>query len=427
MTVALSLGLAALTALGLPIFVLVLAIALLGFWMSYGDFNSLAIAVGEIYRIAETPLFIAIPLFTLAGYLMAEAKTANRLIRLTKAFLGWVPSGLSVVALAACAFFTVFTGVSGVTIVALGGILLPALLKEGYPEKFALGLLTTGGSRGMLFPPSLPIILYGVIAQVDVNKLFVAGVVPGILDLSLAMLLCLWLGRKAKVPRSPFDAKEALSALKEAAWELPIPFVIFGGIYGGLITAGETAVVIALYALIVEVFVYRDLSLTKDLPRVLRESMVLVGGIFMVIGAAFALTNFLVDQSVPDLMFETIKPFIRSPLSFLIALNIFLLIVAALLDIYSAILVVLPIILPLAHQYGIDPIHLGIIFLINLEIGYSLPPMGLNLFIASFRFEKPIIDLYRSTVPFLLTTLLVLGLVTYVPDVSLFMLKAFGH
>lgn len=427
MTVALSLGLAALTALGLPIFVLVLAIALLGFWMSYGDFNSLAIAVGEIYRIAETPLFIAIPLFTLAGYLMAEAKTANRLIRLTKAFLGWVPSGLSVVALVGCAFFTVFTGVSGVTIVALGGILLPALLKEGYPEKFTLGLLTTGGSRGMLFPPSLPIIIYGVIAQVDVNKLFVAGIVPAILDLSLAMLLCFWLGRKAKVPRIAFDAKEAILALKDAAWEIPIPFVIFGGIYGGLITAGETAVVIALYALIVEVFVYRDLSLTKDLPHVLRESMVLVGGIFMVIGAAFALTNFLVDQSVPDMMFEAIKPFIRSPLSFLIALNIFLLVVAALLDIYSAILVVLPLILPLAHQYGIDPIHLGIIFLINLEIGYSLPPMGLNLFIASFRFEKPIIDLYRSTVPFLLTTLLVLGLVTYVPDVSLFMLKAFGH
>lgn len=427
MTALLTAGLGALTLFGLPIFALVLAIALLGFWFSYGDFNSLAIAVGEIYRIAETPLFIAIPLFTLAGYLMAESKTANRLIRLTKALIGWMPAGLSMVALVGCAFFTVFTGVSGVTIVALGGILLPALVKEGYSEKFALGLLTTGGSRGMLFPPSLPIIIYGVMAQVDINKLFLAGIVPGILDLSLAMLLCFWLGRKAKIPRTSFDPKEALAALKDSAWEIPIPFIIFGGIYGGFITAGETAVVIALYALIIEVFIYRDLSIKTDLPRVIRESMVLVGGIFVVIGAAFALTNFLVDQSIPDLMFEAIQPYIKNPLSFLVALNIFLLIVAALLDIYSAILVVLPLILPLANQYGINPIHLGIVFLVNLEIGYSLPPMGLNLFIASFRFDKPIIQLYRATIPFLLMTLVVLGLITYVPEISLFLLQATGH
>lgn len=423
MPAVLTLGLTALTALGLPIFVLVIAIALGGFWFSYHEFGSMSIAIGEIYRIAETPLFIAIPMFTLAGYLMAESKTANRLIRLTKAFVGWMPSGLAAVSLLGCAFFTVFTGVSGVTIVALGGILLPALVKEGYSEKFALGLLTTGGSRGMLFPPSLPIIIYGVMAQVDINKLFTAGLIPGILDISLAMGLCYWLGKKAKVQRTPFVLSEAIAALKAMAWEIPIPIIVFGGIYGGFITAGETAIVIALYVLIVEVFVYKDINLTKDLPRVLRESMVLVGGIFAVIGAAFALTNFLVDQSVPDMMFAAIQPYIKTPLSFLIALNIFLLIVAAILDVYSAILVVLPLILPLANQYGINPLHLGVIFLVNLEIGYSLPPMGLNLFIASFRFDKPILSLYKATLPFLLMTLIVLGLITYVPEISLFLVK----
>lgn len=423
MPAVLTLGLAALTTLGLPIFVLVTAIALGGFWFSYHEFGSMAIAIGEIYRIAETPLFIAIPMFTLAGYLMAESKTATRLIRVTKALVGWMPSGLAAVSLVACAFFTVFTGVSGVTIVALGGVLLPALTKEGYPEKFALGLLTTGGSRGMLFPPSLPIIIYGVMAQVDINKLFTAGLIPGMLDLGLAMGLCFWLGKKAKVERTPFVLKEAIAALKAMAWEIPIPIIIFGGIYGGFITAGETAIVVALYVLIIEVFVYRDINLTQDLPRVLRESMVLVGGIFAVIGAAFALTNFLVDQSVPDTMFALIQPYIKTPLSFLIALNIFLLLVAAILDVYSAILVVLPLILPLAQQYGINPLHLGIIFLVNLEIGYSLPPMGLNLFIASFRFDKPILSLYKATLPFLLMTLIVLGLITYVPEISLFLIK----
>lgn len=429
MTWVLTAGLGLLTLLGEPLFVVIAAIALIGFGITglqqdqtlVESFTNL---FSEMVKIAEQPMFIAIPLFTFAGYLMAEAKTSTRLVNLTRQLVGWLPGGIAVVALVACAFFTVFTGVSGVTIIALGGLLLPALVKEGYPERFTLGLLTTGGSRGMLFPPSLPIIIYGVIAQTDINKLFVAGIVPGILDLSLAVALCIWLGSRAKVPRTPLDPRAALKAFKEAAWEIPIPFIIFGGIYGGIFTAGQAAVVVALYVFVIEVFAYKDLSLTRDIPRVIRESMVLVGGIFVIIGTALGLTNLLVLQNVPEHLFRAISPFIRSPLTFLIALNVFLLIVAALLDVFSAILVVLPLILPIAAKYGINPYQLGIVFLMNLEIGYSLPPMGLNLFVASFRFEKPILSLYRSTVPFLIATLVVLGLVTYVPELSLGLLGA---
>ncbi len=429
MTWVLTAGLGLLTLLGEPLFVIIAAITLIGFGIAglHQDqtlVDSFSNLYSEMVKIAEQPMFLAIPLFTFAGYLMAEAKTSTRLVNLTRALVGWLPGGIAVVALIACAFFTVFTGVSGVTIIALGGLLLPALVKEGYPERFTLGLLTTGGSRGMLFPPSLPIIIYGVIAQTDINKLFVAGVVPGILDLSVAVALSIWLGSRAKVARTPFAPKAALAALKDAAWEIPIPLIIFGGIYGGIFTADQAAVVVALYVFVIEVFAYKDLSLVRDIPRVVRESMVLVGGIFVIIGTALGLTNLLVLENVPDHLFHAISPFIRSPLTFLIALNVFLLIVAALLDVFSAILVVLPLILPIAARYNINPYQLGVVFLMNLEIGYSLPPMGLNLFVASFRFNKPILALYRSTVPFLIATLLVLGLVTYVPAISLSLLNA---
>ncbi|MBI6546504.1 MAG: TRAP transporter large permease subunit [Cyanobacteria bacterium NC_groundwater_1444_Ag_S-0.65um_54_12] len=421
MTAAVSVGLGLLTLLGAPLFIIIAAITLIGFVMNG---QSATIFYTEMYKIAEQPMFIAIPLFTFAGYLMAEAKTSTRLINLTRALVGWLPGGIAVVALLSCAFFTVFTGVSGVTIIALGGLLLPALIKEGYPERFTLGLLTTGGSRGMLFPPSLPIIIYGVIAQVDINKLFLAGIIPGALDLLVALLLCIILGFRCKVARTPFNLPGAWQALREAAWEIPVPFIIFGGIYGGVLTAAEAAVAVALYVFIVEVFVYRDLHLVRDIPRVVRDSMILVGGIFIIIGAALGLTNLLVDQEVPDRLFQIISPYIKSPLSFLIVLNIFLLVVAALLDVFSAILVVLPLILPIAAQYNINPLHLGVVFLINLEIGYSLPPMGLNLFVAAFRFDRSILSLYRSTIPFLLATLLVLILITYIPQLSLGLLGA---
>ncbi|MBM3258759.1 MAG: TRAP transporter large permease [Candidatus Sericytochromatia bacterium] len=412
-------GLTLATLLGAPLFVILSLITVLGF---LADGQDAAILFTEFVKIAEQPMFIAIPLFTFAGYLMAEARTSVRLIDLTKALVGWLPGGVAIVALLSCAFFTVFTGVSGVTVIALGGLLLPALLREGYTERFALGLLTTGGSRGLLFPPSLPIIIYGVIAQVDIGKLFIAGVVPGVLDLAAALLLCLFLGGRGPTERVPFRLDEAVRAIKAAAWELPVPFIIFGGIYGGFLTAAEAAVTMALYVFIVEVFIYKDLHWRRDVPRVIRESMVLVGGILIIIGAALGLTNLLVDREVPDHLFQAIEPFITNKFTFLLALNVFLLVVAALLDVFSAILVVLPLILPLAANYGVDPVHLGIVFLMNLEIGYSLPPMGLNLFVASFRFNQPIMALYRATLPFLLATLLVLALVTYVPSISLWLL-----
>lgn len=423
MTAAITAGLTALTLVGAPLFVILALITVVGFVMSG---QSASIFYTEMYKIAGQPMFIAIPLFTFAGYLMAEAKTSQRLINITKALVGWMPGGIAVVALLSCAFFTVFTGVSGVTIIALGGLLLPALIKEGYPEKFTLGLLTTGGSRGMLFPPSLPIIIYGVIAQVDINKLFIAGVIPGALDLLVTMILCIWLGQKAKVPRVPFDGKAALVALKDAAWEIPVPIIIFGGIYGGILTAADAAVAVALYVFIVEVFIYKDLHLTRDVPRVVKDSMILVGGIFIIIGAALGLTNLLVDQEVPEHLFALMQPVIQNKITFLLLLNVFLLIAAALLDVFSAILVVLPLILPIAAQYGVDPVHLGIVFLINLEIGYSLPPMGLNLFVASFRFQQPILTLYKSTWPFLLATGSVLLAVTYFEGLSLWLLNVMG-
>ncbi|MBM3266284.1 MAG: TRAP transporter large permease subunit [Candidatus Sericytochromatia bacterium] len=424
MTAAITAGITALTLVGAPLFIILALITIIGF-LATGQEAGL-IFMGEMYKIAEQPMFIAIPLFTFAGYLMAEAKTSTRLINLTRALVGWMPGGIAVVALLACAFFTVFTGVSGVTVIALGGLLLPALIKEGYPEKFTLGLLTTGGSRGMLFPPSLPIIIYGVIAQVDINKLFIAGVIPGALDLLVTMGLCIWLGNKAKVPRVPFDPRAAWVATKEMAWELPIPVIIFGGIYGGFLTAADAAVAVALYVFIVEVFIYRDLNLVRDVPRVTRESMILVGGIFIIIGAALGLTNLLVDQEIPDAMFRAMQPIIKDKITFLLLLNVFLLVAAALLDVFSAILVVLPLILPIAAQYDVNPVHLGIIFLINLEIGYSLPPMGLNLFVASFRFQKPILSLYKSTYPFLIATGVVLLAVTYYDKLALGLLEVLG-
>ncbi len=408
--------------LGAPLFIVLALFTLVAFRSQ--DIESTTVAI-EMYRIAEAPMLIAIPLFTFAGYLLAESGTPRRLVTVSRALLGWMPGGLAVVALGACALFTAFTGASGVTIIALGGLLLPALRAESYPERFSHGLLTTSGSLGLLFPPSLPIIILAFVASVSVDQLFVAGIVPGVMLLAVLSIYAVRRAAVSRVPRQAFSWTALAQAARGAAWEIPLPFVVLGGIYTGTITITEAASITAVYALVVEVGIYRDVRL-RELPRVFTESMVLVGGILIILATALALTNYLIDAEVPTTIFEWIQTWIDSKLVFLMLLNVFLLIVGCLMDIFSAILVVVPLILPVAEAYGVDPVHLGIIFLTNLEIGYSTPPVGLNLFIASFRFRQPVVHLYRASLPFLALYALVLLLITYVPELSLWLVRVLG-
>lgn len=406
--------------LGAPIFSIIASIALLAFHSA--DIDSSAVIV-ELYRLASAPTLIAIPLFTFSGYVLAESKSPQRLVALSQAFFGWIPGGLAIVSLLSCAVFTAFTGASGVTIVALGGLLYPILLKEHYSERFSLGLLTTSGSLGLLFPPSLPLILYALVANISIDRLFVAGFAPGILLVAILSLYSVRQGAKNPVNRIPFQWSNVRSSVRAALWEIPLPFLVIGGLYGGWFTATEAAAVTAFYVVVVEVFVYRDLKLFSDIPRVMSESMVLVGAIMLILGCAMGLTNYLIDEEVPMKLFELIREMIGSKAVFLILLNVFLIIVGMMMDIFSAIIVVVPLIIPIADAYGVDPIHLGIIFLANLEIGYLTPPVGLNLFISSFRFNKPMMDVVRATLPFIGILLIALAIITYVPDLSLWLVR----
>ncbi|MFP4474349.1 MAG: TRAP transporter large permease [Desulfatibacillaceae bacterium] len=417
-----ALALLLVTVIGAPLFAVILAVALLGFYVRGIDLQAVAI---EIYRIADTPVLIALPLFTFAGYLLGESNTSSRLVRVTNAFLGWMPGGLAVVAFVACALFTAFTGASGVTIVALGALLYPALKDSGYRERFSMGLVTTSGSLGLLLPPSLPLILYGIVAEqmstggnVSVDALFRAGILPCILMVVLLSGYGLWEHRKNPETGTKFSAGEAFASLKEAVWEIPLPFVVLGGIYGGYFAVSEAAAVTAMYVLVVEVLVYREISLSR-LPGIMRESMVMVGGIMLILGVAMASTNYLIDAQVPAKLFAYIQEHVASKIGFLVLLNIMLLVLGAILDIFAAIVIMVPLILPVATSYGIDPVHLGIIFLANMQIGYCTPPVGMNLFIASYRFKKPVAELYRAALPFMLVLLAALMVITYWPWLSL--------
>ena len=412
-----------LTLLGAPLFTIIGGFALLGFWDQGIDSSAVII---ELYKIATMPTLIAIPLFTFAGYLLAESGSPKRLVALARALFGWMPGGLALVVLLSCAFFTAFTGASGVTIVALGGLLFPILISERYSERFSLGLVTTSGSLGLLFPPSLPIILYALVAEQSIDKLFVAGIIPGFLLIAILGTYSIISGKRSKVQRIPFDWGELGRSIKGAAWEIPLPILIVGGIYSGAFTATEAAAITAFYVLIVEVFIHRDLSLYKDVPRVMRESMMLVGAILAILGTALGLTNYLIDQQVPQKLFEIVQAQVESRVMFLIILNLFLLVVGMMMDIFSAILVVVPLILPIASQFGVHPVHLGIIFLTNLEIGYMTPPVGLNLFLSSLRFDKPILTIARSVLVFISLLLVAMLLITYVPELSLWLGEALG-
>jgi len=410
----------ALALLGTPLFVIIAATALLGFHRSGIDLAAVPI---EFYRLAEMPVLLAIPLFTFAGYLLSETGAPARLVRVTRALLGWMHGGLAIVALLVCALFTAFTGASGVTIVAMGALLYPALTQAGYRDQFSLGLVTTSGSLGLLFAPSLPLILYGVIvsqlgigSSVTLDDLFLAGVLPGLLMLVVLSGYSIWQSRGS--PLHAFSRQEALAALREVAWEFPLPFVVLGGIYSGYFAISEAAAITVIYVLVVEVLIHREVAL-RALPRIMRESMVLVGGILVILGLSLASTNYLIDAEVPAHLFAAVSAHISNKLTFLLLLNVFLLVLGTMLDIFSALVIMVPLLLPLALGFGVDPLHLGIIFLANMQIGYFTPPVGMNLFIASYRFKKPVIEIYRATLPFFVLLMIAVLIITYWPALSL--------
>jgi tripartite ATP-independent transporter DctM subunit len=408
---------------GAPIFIVLGGAAILLFFAEGVPIASIPV---ETYRIVVSPSIPTIPLFTLAGYILAEGKASQRLVRLFRALFGWLPGGLAIAATFVCAFFTTFTGASGVTILALGGLMLPALLQNGYREKFSLGLLTATGSLGLLFPPSLAVILYGVVAHVPIPDLFKAGVLPGLLMILFIGLFGIREGLRSKAARSPFDFREAASALWESKWEILLPIVALVAVFGGFCTLIEAAAITVVYALISETVIHRELHLTRDLPGVLLKCVALIGGVFVILGVAMGLTNYLVDAQIPMKAAEFVQAHIHSKIIFLLALNFFLLVVGCLMDIFSATVVVVPLILPISQAFGIHPLHLGMIFLANLELGYLTPPVGMNLFLASYRFEKPLVQIYRNAIPFFLLLLFVVLIITYVPALTVGTVNHFG-
>ncbi len=402
--------------IGLPLFVVLGGGSLL-----YAHHSGLdaALLIIELNRLATSPNLLTIPLFKLASVVLAAGGAPQRLIRLFNALLGWLPGGLAVVAIAACAFFTSFSGASGVTILALGGLLYPVLQKVGYPQRFNLGLLTTSGSLGLLFPPSLAILLYGVVSGVNIDDLFAAGIVPGLVLMLMLGGYAALTGRRFAVSRHAFAWPVALRAVRSALGDILLPVLIVTGIFGGYVTVSEAAACTALYVFVIEAWVHRSIDLRRQLASLLADTAMLVGSILIILGVAMGLTNLLIDAQLPMRLLDWIEGTIDSPLKFLIVLNIFLLIVGAMMDIFSATVVIVPLLLPLAQRFGVDPVHLGIIFLANLEIGYSTPPVGINLFIAGQRFEQPILRLFRAALPFLGLMLVWLMLVTYLPVLSL--------
>jgi len=399
-------------ALGAPIFSILGGAAVLLFM---SDGVTPATVLIETYSLSVSPTLPAIPLFTLAGFILAEGHASARLLRVFRAWFGWIPGGTAVVCAILCTFFTAFTGGSGVTILAVGGVLFPALLKEGYRDRFSLGLLTTSGSLGLLLPPSLPLILYAVVAQIPIEDLFIGGILPGIL---LTMMIAAWgvrEGMRFATTRHPFRASEAGASLWAAKWELLTPLVVVVAMFSGLATAVEAAALTACYALLIQIVVHRDLSLKRDLLRVFVECVVVIGGVLVILGVAVGLTNYLVGVQLPTKMVSWVQAHIQSRLAFLLALNVFLLMVGWLMEIFAAIVVVVPLIVPLGAAFGIHPVHLGIIFVANLELGFLTPLVGINIFLASYRFKRPVLEVCRAALPFMAILAIGVLVITYVP------------
>jgi tripartite ATP-independent transporter DctM subunit len=399
---------------GAPIFIGLGGLAILLFWQ---DYTPLAAIPAEAYRIVVSPTLSTIPLFTLAGYILAESRASERLVRLFRASFGWIPGGTPIVLVLLCGFFTALTGGSGVTILALGGLLYPLLMKEGYSKEFSLGLITVAGSLGLLFPPSLPLIIYGVTAAVSVKTIFLAGIVPGFLRVAMIGGWAVWQGEAQHIKRHKFNLTEVKYSIIETKWEAMIPFFILFGIFGGFTTLVETAALTVVYVFIIEVFVYKDLK-SKDLRKIILDCSTLIGGVLIILGVAMGLTSYLVDAQIPFKLLAWVKTFISSKLVFLLMLNIFLLAVGCMMDIFSAIIIVVPLITPLGAYFGIDPVHLAIIFIANLELGFLTPPVGMNLFLSAYRFDENMPTIYKSTLPFFVVMLLSVLAITYIPILS---------
>ena len=400
---------------GAPIFVGLGGLAVLFFWYDYTPVASIS---AETYRIVVSPTLPTIPLFTLAGYLLAESKTSERLVMVFRQVFGWIPGGIPVVIILLCGFFSALTGGSGVTILALGGLLVPLLIKEGYTKSFSIGLITVSGSIGLLFPPSLPVIIYGITAGISIKSVFLAGLIPGLVLITFISFWALYQGKTSNIVLEKFNFKKAIKICWGAKSELSIPFLIILGIFGGFTTLVEAASIIVIYILIIEIFVLKDIDIW-DLPRIIKECSSLIGGVLIILGVAMGLTSYLIDAQIPDLLLEQAKILINSKLLFLLLLNIFLLIVGCLMDIFSAIIVIVPLIAPLGLYFGVDPVHLAIIFIANLELGFLTPPVGMNLFLAAYRFDEDMPTIYKATLPFFIVKLFVVFLITYLPFLTL--------
>jgi tripartite ATP-independent transporter DctM subunit len=411
-----SIFLVCLAVLGLPLFAVLGAGGLVGAWASDLDF---AVLVVEMNRVSSSPNLVAIPLFTFAGTVLAAGGAPKRMVRLFSATFGWMPGGIAVVALTSCAFFTAFSGASGITILALGGLLFPILVQGRYHEQFSLGLVTASGSLGLLFAPSLAILLYGVVARVNIHDLFLAGFVPGLLLLIMLGLYSAFVGRRFSIPTQRFSFGELRKAVIHGFWDILLPLGIIVGVFGGFLTIAEAAACTTAYVLVMELAIHRTLRLDRRLFLIIRDAAILVGSILIILSTAMGLTNLLIDAQIPTKLLAALERSISSQLGFLLLLNVFLLIVGAMMDIFSALIVIIPLILPVAMRFGVDPVHLGIIFLANLEIGYCTPPVGMNLFISSQRLHKPILSCFRAAMPFLMIMFVWLVVVTYFPFASL--------
>ena len=395
--------------------------AALALFFFFRDGLPVTAVTAEVYRLISSPTLPAIPLLTACGYVLAESDASLRLLRFFKSLLGWMPGGLAVIVIAVCALFTTFTGGSGITVIAIGGLVLPMLLKDGYPEDFSLGLVTAAGSLGLLFPPSLPVILYSVVAgtrdhNVPADSLYLAGLLPGLLMIAMVAAYAVRRGQALRIPRQAFSPGEVGKATWEAKWELSLPVLVVGLFMTGRTSMVETAALAMVYAIVVECFVTKDLDVFRTLPTALVKSSVLAGSVLILLSAAMGITSYIVDAQIPDTLVTWVQTHIESRWVFLLALNGLLIIVGCLVDIFSAIVVLAPLLVPMATAFGVDPVHLGVIFLANLELGYLTPPVGLNLYLAASRFDKPLTTVVRTVLPFLLIMALAVLLITYVPQ-----------